>query len=389
MWDIFGSKITGLKDVSTIGIVDISTNAISTVFWLYIASVLGSENYGEISYIIAIASIASVISLLGTENVMTVLAAKKIKAQSTLYFLVAISSSITSIIVFIIFDSFEISFLVISYVIISLTLSDIIGRKIFVQYAKFVIANKIVMVTSALGLYFLIGSEGVILGIAISAFPYFFMIYKSCKETKIDFSILRERTKFVVTNYAITLSASFGGTTDKLLIAPLLGFALLGNYQLGIQFLTMLNILPAIVFKYVLPHDASGESSIKLKLITIIASGIITVIAFFISPWVVSQMFPEYLQAIEIIPILSLSLIPSAVILFYTSKFLGNEDNIPIFVGSILYLVILVILIIILGKMFDLLGIAIAFNVAITTQMVYFIIIERWRNRILNEDKSE
>lgn len=389
MWDIFGSKITGLKDVSTIGIVDISTNVLSLVFWLYIASTLGAEKYGEISYIIAIASIVSVISLLGTENVMTVLAAKKVKAQSTLYFLVVISSSITSIIVFIIFDSLEISVLVISYVIISLTLSDIIGRKIFVQYAKYVVANKILMVTLALGLYFLIGKEGVIFGIAISAFPYFFMIYKSCKETKIDFKILRKRFKFLMTNYAIVLSGTFGGSTDKLIIAPLLGFAILGNYQLGIQFLTMMNILPAVVFKYVLPHDASGESNIKLKVVTIITSGIISIIAFFISPWVVTQIFPDYAGAIEIIPILSLSIVPSTVILFYTSKFLGRENNLPIFIGSILLLIILVTLVISLGKIWGLQGIAIAFNSALISQMIYFILIDKWISSRLKQKNGK
>ena len=382
-------NISGLRGVSIIGSSDIASSVIGAIFWLYLASLLGAENYGQLSYFLSIASIASTVSLLGTENVMTVLTAKKVKVQSTIYFLVAISGSITSIIIFIIFDSFEISLLVIGYVIVSLTLSDIIGRKFFVQYAKYVIINKILMVTLGLGFYYLIGNEGVILGIAISSFPYFFRIYKSCKETKIDFSILRKRIKFVVTNYAITLSASFGGSTDKLIIAPLLGFTLLGNYQLGIQFLAMLNILPAIVFKYVLPHDASGESSVKLKLITILASGFIAVIAFFLSPWAVSQIFPEYLQAIEIIPILSLSLIPSTVTLFYTSKFLGNEDNFPIFVGSTLYLIILVVLIIILGKMFDLLGIAIAFNIAIITQMVYFIIIQKLRSQRLHKNNEK
>ena len=179
-----------------------------------------------------------------------------------------------------------------------------------------------------------------------------------------------------------------GGSTDKLIIAPLLGFALLGNYQLGLQFLAMLNILPAIVYKYVLPHDASGESSIKLKLLTILASGIIALFAFFFSPWVVLQIFPKYLEAAEIIPILSLTIIPSTVILFYTSKFLGREDNIPIFIGSIMYLTMLIILIIILGRMFNLVGIATAFIISVTTQMIYFIIIDKLRNPRMKQNNE-
>lgn len=388
MWDIFGKKIPGLKDVSTIGIVDISTNIISAMFWLFVASTLGAEKYGEISYFIAIASIASTAALLGTENIMTVLTAKKINAQSTIYFLVSISTLITSIIIFILFDSFEVSLLVIAYVITGLTLSDIIGRKFFLEYAKYIIITKILMIIFGIGFYYILGEKGIILGLAISAFPYFYRIYKSCKETKVDFNILRKRIKFVVTNYGITLGNMLGGSTDKLIIAPLLGFALLGNYQLGLQFLAMLNILPAIVYKYVLPHDASGESSIKLKLLTILASGIIALFAFFFSPWVVLQIFPKYLEAAEIIPILSLTIIPSTVILFYTSKFLGREDNIPIFIGSIMYLTMLIILIIILGRMFNLVGIATAFIISVTTQMIYFIIIDKLRNPRMKQNNE-
>ena len=150
----------------------------------------------------------------------------------------------------------------------------------------------------------------------------------------------------------------------------------------------MLNILPAIVYKYILPHDASGESSIKLKLFTILASGVIALVAFFYSPWVILQIFPKYLEAAEIIPILSLTIIPSTVILFYTSKFLGREDNFPIFIGSIMYLTMLVILIIILGKMFDLVGIAIAFIISVIIQMIYFIIIDKLRDTRIKQSNE-
>jgi len=66
-----------VKDLSIIGIVDISAAAISAVFWFYIASLLGPEDYGEVSYIIAIAQTASTVSLLGAPHVLIVYTAKK------------------------------------------------------------------------------------------------------------------------------------------------------------------------------------------------------------------------------------------------------------------------------------------------------------------------
>ena len=51
--------ITRFKDLSTIGFANLTSNAISGVFWFYLASLLGTAHYGEVSYFISIASIAS------------------------------------------------------------------------------------------------------------------------------------------------------------------------------------------------------------------------------------------------------------------------------------------------------------------------------------------
>ena len=56
--------------------------------------------------------------------------------------------------------------------------------------------------------------------------------------------------------------------TPSIFVAPLFGFAILGNYQLGIQLVAILGILPGIVYQYILPRDSSGESNKKLKKLT-------------------------------------------------------------------------------------------------------------------------
>ena len=56
--------ITGkIKDISSIGLADILSKAIASIFWFYIASQLGPENYGELTYLISIASLASGLSI--------------------------------------------------------------------------------------------------------------------------------------------------------------------------------------------------------------------------------------------------------------------------------------------------------------------------------------
>ena len=56
------SNIRSLNDISSIGLVSILGSAISGLFWIYLAGLLGAENYGELSYYISISSIATSIA---------------------------------------------------------------------------------------------------------------------------------------------------------------------------------------------------------------------------------------------------------------------------------------------------------------------------------------
>ena len=56
------------KGLTIIGIVSIVSAGISGIFWLYLASLVGTEHYGEISYYLAIAGIAIVISFYPMAN---------------------------------------------------------------------------------------------------------------------------------------------------------------------------------------------------------------------------------------------------------------------------------------------------------------------------------
>jgi O-antigen/teichoic acid export membrane protein len=229
----------------------------------------------------------------------------------------------------------------------------------------------------SVGLYYLIGFQGIIIGIALSSFPYIIRIYQGFKDSKIDFKLLKPRFRFMMTSYLTYLSDAFGGSIDKLIIAPLLGFALLGNYHLGLQFLNVLGIIPAIVYKYVLPHDATGNPNKKLKKITVIISVIIAITSIIISPILVPIIFPKYTEAVGVIQIVSLSLIPSTISLMYMSRFLGNEKNKIILIGAIFYLGIQVVSIIILGSIFGTNGAAAALDISAVSHMIYYIIADK------------
>ncbi len=375
--DRIKNSVKRLRDISTIGITDLIASAISAVFWLYMASILGAESYGQVNYFLAIAGIASSIALLGSENTVMVYTAKNVRIQPPVYFVTMISGTITAVVLFSLYSAFEMSILVFGYVVFGLAGHEILGRRLYLTYSKFLITQRILMVILSVGLYYLIGPNGVLLGIGLAYFPYCIRIYKEFKGSKIEFSILKPRLGFMINSYIMRIIDAFSSSVDKLLIAPLLGFVILGNYQLGIQFLALLEILPAIVYKYTLPHDSIGNPTSKIKNITILCSIGLAALGFILSPIVIPFTFPKYAHAIELIQIMSIAVIPATISYMLTSKLLGTEKSKLVLIGSVVYLVAQIITIILLGTLFGVTGIAVALVVSTVVQMTYLFFAQR------------
>ena len=82
-WNNIKDSIIGKKGLLSIGFADIVGSAISGLFWLYIASQVNPDVFGELIYFISIAGLAQLVSLIGSSNALTVYTAKNVKIQST------------------------------------------------------------------------------------------------------------------------------------------------------------------------------------------------------------------------------------------------------------------------------------------------------------------
>jgi len=377
-WHRIKDIVYRLKDLTTMGIANILATTISAFFWLYMAALLGTENYGQISYFMAIAGIVSVVSLLGSGNTLIVYTAKEVRLQATVFFIALISSSAAAFILFFFMHNIGVSLFVFGFAIFSLAGAEILGRKLYTDYAKYIITQRTLMAGLSIGLYFLLGIEGVILGMALSFLPYVFRIYRGFQKTRIDFSLLRPRLGFMMNSYILDLSRAFNGKMDKLIIAPLLGFAILGNYHLSLQILSLLIIVPSIVYQYTLPRDASGLSNKLLKKATVLVAVGLALLGMLLGPILLSIFFPEFTDATDIIRIVSLAVIPLTINLMYISKFLGNEKSKIVLISSGVYLPVLVLGIIILGDLFGVNGIAASLVLAAASESVYLVAMSRF-----------
>lgn len=364
------------KGLFSIGISDILGAAISSLFWLYMATILDVDAYGKIFYIFAIGNIVSNVSLIGAKNTLLVYVPKQIKLESALFLLVLILGSIASLIVFLIYSDSTVGIYTFGAVIFGLGATELLAKKFYTNYFLLMIIQKLSMVGLALGLYYLIGIPGIVLGVGLSFFAYLVIVVKEFKTTEIDFSLLKPRFGFMFNSFMQHLLATLWNQVDKLMIVPLMGFTLLGNYQLGIQFIAVFQLLPFIVLKFSLPHDASGNPNRNLKIIVVLISICFTVLIIFIAPIIIPIFFEKFNYIVDLIQILSLSLIPLSINTTYTSKFLGSEKSRIIMIGSLITVLAHIVGILILGEIFGIIGVAISYVLGMTILTVYYLIID-------------
>ena len=376
-WKNFKDNIIGQKGLLSIGFADIVGSAIAAFFWLYIASQLNPDVYGELIYFISIAGLAQMVSLLGSSNALTVYTAKNVKIQSTLFLISILAAAISLAIITIFYNRIDAGLLAVGFVVFSLVNSVILGKKLFVKYSKLILSQKILTLILGIGLYFVFDVYGIIYGLALSYIPHLVVFVKEFSRTRIDFALLKPRKGFIINNYVMNLVAGLGGTVDKLIIAPVLGLALLGNYSLALQMFTMMMVFSEIVYKYLLPFDASGKSNKKIRQIALVVSIIIAILGVTILPNVVDWLFPKYVDATDAIQIMSVGVVPGTISILYSSKFLGMEKSKFVMTAKLVSLGVMFGGFLYFGPIYGAIGLAWIIVAVLTWESIFLFIMNR------------
>ena len=376
-WNALKLKLTIIKDLGYIGSANIIGTGISAFFWFYLASLLGAEDYGEIQYYLAIAGVVYVISSFGTPNSITVYVAKNIKVNSTLLLISLVGGFIALLVLLGVFQRLDIGLIILGYIVFDFTINYLLGKKLYSKYSKYLLMQKILMLTLGFGFYYAFGLDGIIYGLAASYIPFTIIVYKICRESEINFSLLKTRSGFITNNYLENSIGGVKGEVDKLIIMPMLGFAILGNYALAMQFYAVLMIFSSVVFRYLLPQDSTGIPNTKLKNYTIFISIGIAALGITLTPLIISQLFPQYEDAIIAVQILSISVVPATIGYICVSEFLGLEKSRFVLIGRIIALSTLVLGMVILPTYFGIVGAASAFVLSSCTQTTFFILAKK------------
>tara|TARA_B100001013_G_C24604061_1_gene440222 strand:+ start:86 stop:1225 length:1140 start_codon:yes stop_codon:yes gene_type:complete len=374
-----GIKI--IRDISTIGGADVFGTAMSAVFWFYLASQIEPSSYGEIHWFLGIAGIFSGIALFGTANTLTVYTAKKTQIQSTLNFISLSASAILSFIVIVLFPSFftiDVGIILIAYVINMLAIGDLLGRKQYSNYSKYTLVQKGLTLGLGFSFFYFFGYESIIFALALSYVLHFKRVFSIFKEMKINFSLVKPRIGFITNNYFLSILTIASAQADKVVVAPLLGFTILGNYNLAMQVISIMLILPSVFQKYLLPQESTGVKNKKPKIIVIVFSVFITILGIFVAPALINEFFPKFGDAVDAIRIMSMVVIPVTVSIILESEFLGKEKSRIILTGTSILLTSLIIGMIVLGSLMGIEGIAYSLVIAHTAKLGFYLIAKKF-----------
>ena len=216
-----------------------------------------------------------------------------------------------------------------------------------------------------------------IYGLVLSYVPYLWVFIKEISTTKINFSLLENRNGFSFNNYGLNVSGAVGGQIDKIIIAPILGFELLGNYSLAMQFLVIMLLLPTIIFKYLLTQDSSGKNTGNLKRISFVASIGIAAFGIIILPQLIPTFFPQFIETTIAIQILSVAIIPATVGTFYESKLLSLEKGKFPIISKSLGIIIVILGFLIFGPIYGMIGLSVTIVASSFIETIFIIIASR------------
>ena len=363
-----------IKKFGSIATGETISGVIGSIFWLYLASVLAVSDYGELQFLIGIASFGVGLSLLAQTNTIIVYEVKQRGLRGILFLMSFIMAGIVSVILFIIYSKLDIIFLMFGMICGEMAIGYLMGRKLFIKYSIFLISQKVLMIVLVIGLYFLMGIEGIIYGIAISYIPVAILVFSTFKNTSFNFSLLKNNFGFIFYNYSERLIVFSRRNLDKVIIMPILGFEILGEFALGFQIYSIMILFASISFKLLLLNDSEGKDSKKMSIVILSISTIIALLGITIAPIIVPIIFPQFTSVIEIIPIMSLAVIPNAIMLIMSSKFIGNEKSKFILIGTIMYAISYLLLIIFLGSTYGIQGLAFSFLITSTGYSIYLIV---------------
>jgi O-antigen/teichoic acid export membrane protein len=364
-------KNSSFKNFSYISIGRIVGVALQASFYLLFAFLLEPESYGQLNYIIALAGTFALVSRFGINYTITVYRAKQksdLSDQLNTLFLVTTSAGaliLLSIDLYAALLSLALSFF-------SMNQHNLLGLKKYKKFMLNTFLKNVLIVTIPVLLFFVLEIPGILLGMVISNLLGSIPLFKMFNIK--SFFELKNHIRVLIHNFGVEASIALPRMVDKLLIAPLFGFFIVGIYQFNMQILFAIELLPTALYFFLLSEESSGVIHRKLTYFVILGSVLISSITIILAPVFVNEFFPKYSEGVFSLQILVLSIIPLSISSVFTAKLQAQEST-RIGLSAPVRIFTLLAFIALLGEYYGLVGLSIAvlLSIIINTVFLYFL----------------
>ena len=352
---------------------NVVSSILGALIWFILASILKVAEYGEVNYFIALSFIIAAFGSLGMNITVTTYLAK---GEERLVYeansIVLLSSVVVAVATISTFRRmWFLAPTAMAIMFFWMSVAELLGAKKYREYAYVMAGYRVVQVALMIPLYLKFGLIGIIVGYLIGYLSLSYRFFKSLSRLTRNIRSLRGKLGFALHSYGLNVVTNLTTFLDKVVIGSVYGFYMLGLYQLGYQFLTFLSTIPVSLFSYLLPEESSGERRREAKIIGFNLALAAAVVTYVIAPWIIVNFFPNFVEAIGVVRIMCIAVIPAAVVNILNAMFFGRERSAVAFTGGIIYLASLITCLLLLGRMFGIVGLASSIIVSQTAQALY------------------
>ena len=360
-----------VRNYITLGSGNFLASIITAFFWMYIATILDKSEYGLLAFLMSMANVTHGVVSVGLARTIVVYGAKQENIYSATYTIGLISSSLGSIAIYIITQNVGLSFLSWGMMIFLLKTAELNSKSQYLSFAKYRILRSSLAVIFGIGLFHVLGFDGVIIGFALANLPAFVGLYNYVKKKDCSISILKPKINFMITSWGYRLSGMLFWWGDKMVIGAVFGFSALGSYQLAIQYLLLIDTIPRALAMYLLPQESQGKRNKKIKIFSIGVSVLVVIVSIILLPFAIDTFFPDFQESILPAQIMSIAIIPITIYHIFEVQFFGREQpKIPV-IGAAIQTACYFMLIILLGTEYGILGIAVGLLISTIIRATY------------------
>jgi O-antigen/teichoic acid export membrane protein len=349
---------------------------IGAVFWFLMARLLDPGAYGQVNWLVSIAMFASTCCVLGWgKTIVTYYPREGREGLIGGAVMIVLAASLAVGIAMGVLVDPLVGLLILGLSLFSITLSSELGRRRYGRYMWISLAAKLAVMPLAVLLYLWLGLPGVVLGYAI---PTLLFGLPSVRRVRSNPGIeeAKGKTGFALRSFGADITTGSAGFLDKILIGGIFGMVALGLYQLAYQIFTLLSVLPGILFTYLLPEKSAGARTREVESMGILASVALAVLTVLLSPIIIPRVFPSFAESVQLIQIMSLGVIPSAIAMTKMSELYARERPGAVLISYLIALAVGIAGIVTLGSCFGGIGLAASMLLLQTTLATSLVFLE-------------